>query len=192
MASPELQKFLETLRSNDPCAIDDLLRQLDPYLRKIIRLRLIDGRLRRVVDTTDVFDSLLKDFLAQKEKDGPPVETSAGLHAYLAAAVHHKIQTRARKERRHAGSLPPGWEPVSPEAPPARQIEDHDFTETIRARLAEDTRLLFNLKTQGLSWTEIAQKVGGTPDALRMRLNRAVVQILRELGWEDASYDGRG
>jgi DNA-directed RNA polymerase specialized sigma24 family protein len=190
MSSPELQKFLETLHSDDPHAVEVLLRQLDPFLKRIIRLRLIDGRLRRVVDTTDVFDSLFKDFLARKPSDGSSVESPAGLQAYLAAAVHHKIQTRARKERRHAGSLPPDWEPVSPEAPPARALEARDLAEAIRARLAEDTRLLFNLKAQGLSWTEIATRVGGTSDALRMRLNRAVALILRELGWEDVRHVG--
>jgi hypothetical protein len=42
--------------------------------------------------------------------------------------------------------------------------------------------LLFDLKAQGLTWQEVAAKVGGRADALRMRLNRAVAAVLTELG----------
>jgi hypothetical protein len=191
MATAELQQFLGTLRSSDPRAVEELLRQLDPFLRKVIRLRLIDGRLRRVMDTTDVFHSLLKDFLSQPspsangavgENDSSTGNISAGLSAYLAAAVRHKIATRTRKERRHAGSLPPEWEPTSPDRPPGRQVEDQDFAEAIRKRLSEGQRVLFNLKAKGLTWPEIARSVGGRADALRMRLTRALAVILGELG----------
>jgi DNA-directed RNA polymerase specialized sigma24 family protein len=107
---------------------------------------------------------------------------------YLAAAVRHKIQTRTRKERRHAGSLPDDLEPVSPEPQAAQQAEDQDFCQAIRARLSGEKRLLFDLKSQGLTWTEISEKIGGQPDALRMRLSRAVAAVLGELGQEELSH----
>jgi DNA-directed RNA polymerase specialized sigma24 family protein len=182
MPSPELQQFLDVLRSDDQPAIESLLDQLDPFFRKIIRLRLIDGRLRRVLDTTDIFQSLLKDFLTQKQGDAAAGQASSGLAAYLTAAVHHKIQTRTRKERRHAGSLDSTWGPTSREPAVVEQIEDRDFHQAVRTRLPEATRLLFDLKMQGLTWTEIASQVGGNPDALRMRLRRTVAAVLAELG----------
>jgi RNA polymerase sigma factor (sigma-70 family) len=187
MATPELQEFLAVLRSGDPQAVDDLLRQLDPFLRRIIRQRLIDGRLRRVMDTGDIFQSLLKDFLSQR-KSSDPGEASAELRAYLAAAVHHKIQTRARKERRSVGSLPGDWEPVSREPPASERVEEQDLSRTILARLPEEKRRLFDLKRQGLTWAEIAKKVGGKPDALRMGLNRAIASVLSELRYEDSGH----
>jgi DNA-directed RNA polymerase specialized sigma24 family protein len=188
MAGPELPEFLHILQSGDQQAIAALLRELDPFLRKIIRLRLVDGRLRRVVDTTDIFDSLLKDFLARKTVGQAPAETAAGLRAYLAAAVHHKIQTRARKERRHAGRLPHNWEVPDPETTPSVRVEAEDFHEAVRERLSAQTQRLFDLKTRGLSWNEIAAQVGGSPDALRMRLTRAVAAALSGLGCNGANH----
>jgi len=178
MPSTELQQFLVTLQSGDRDAVDEMLRQFEPFLRRIIRLRLIDGRLRRVMDTADVFQSLLKDFLEQHH---PSVETLAGLDAYLANAVRYKIQTRLRKERRHAGSLPEECEPTQVEPSAARQTEDQDWYQAIRARLPAQTQLLLDLKAQGLTWPEIAEKVGGRTDALRMQLTRALAPILRQL-----------
>jgi RNA polymerase sigma-70 factor (ECF subfamily) len=191
MVSTEVQELLETLRTGDAHAVEALLRQIDPFLRKVIRQRLIDGRLRRVLDTTDVFHSVVKDFLARPHADASAVATgshdlsrltaSAALGAYLAAAVHHKIQTRWRKEKRYAGSLNPEWEPASPDASPSHVIQEQDFKEAVRARLSNDRQRLFDLKTQGLTWDEIAERVGGRADALRMRLTRSVAAILREL-----------
>jgi DNA-directed RNA polymerase specialized sigma24 family protein len=178
MPSAELQQFLATLRGGDSQAVDEMMRQLDPFLRRIIHLRLIDGRLRHITDTADIFQSLLKDFLSQ---DHPSVETSAGLRAYLATAVHYKIQTRKRKERRHGGHLPDGWETVSSESPAGGHADDQDLCRVIRSRLPEVARRLFDLKAQGLTWAEIAAQVGGQSDALRMQLTRALAPILSEL-----------
>ena len=163
-------------------AVEAMLQELDPFLRRVIRLRLLDGRLRRAVDTTDILQSLLKDFLRQPAAGEPAETSSAQLCAYLAAAVRHKVQTRLRKERRHAGSLPEEWEPASPEPDVGKRVEDQDFAEAIRSRLDESARLLLDLKAQGLTWQEVAAKVGGRADALRMRLNRAVAAVLTELG----------
>ena len=101
MPTPELQEFFAKIQGADEGAVEAMLQELDPFLRRVIRLRLLDGRFRRAVDTTDILQS---------------------------------------------------------------------------------TRLLFDLKAQGLTWHEVAAKAGGRADALRMRLNRAVAAVLTELG----------
>jgi DNA-directed RNA polymerase specialized sigma24 family protein len=184
MAAQELQQFLATLRSGDRQAVNRVLEKFGPFFRKTIRLRLIDKRLRRVMETTDVFNSLLKDFLAQ---DHPPAETSAGLCAYLAAAVHHKILTRTRKERRHAGSLPHGWDAANAAETPAQEVDHRDFSEFIRGQLSEFDRRLLDLRQSGQTWPEITDEVGGNSDALRMRLRRAVAAVLGGAGHSELS-----
>jgi DNA-directed RNA polymerase specialized sigma24 family protein len=185
MPSLELQEFFAALRSGDPQTVESLLNQLDPSLRRIIRARLLDARVRSVADTSDIFQSLLKDFLFQKESQRSPSESSAGMYAYLAAAASHKIQAKLRKERRRAGNPADNFEPVSQEPPPTKPFEDGDFVEAVRDRLGEDRRRLFDLAMQGLTWTEISAIVGGKPDALRMRLRRGIASALSELGEEE-------
>jgi RNA polymerase sigma factor (sigma-70 family) len=181
MPAPEFPESLAHFRTGDPQAIEDYLRRIDPFLRQVIRLRLIDSRLRRVLDTSDILQSLLKDFLSRKQNDTPPVGATGGLRAYLVAAAHKKILARLRKECRHLGSLPRDWDAVSPEPSPAQQAEQRDLYQVVRARLPEDRRLLFDLCAQGLTWPEIARQVGGKPNALRVRLSRAVRTILNDL-----------
>ena len=178
--TPELQEFFAVIQGDDEQALEKMLQELDPFLRRLIRLRLRDGRLRRTVDTTDILHSLLEDFLRQPAAGEPAETSSAELSAYLAAAVRHKVQTRLRKERRHAGSLPLDWDPASRGPDICKRVEDQDFAAAIRGRLDASTCLLLDLKAQGLTWPEIAAQVGGRADALRMRLNRAVAALLDE------------
>jgi DNA-directed RNA polymerase specialized sigma24 family protein len=187
MIAPELQKFFAVLRGGDREALGQMLREHGRFLQSVIRLRLLDGRLRRVMDTDDVFQSLLKDFLSRKEGQLPTPDAESQMRAYLSAAAHHKIEMRARKERRNLGGLPDGCEPVSPEPAADRGVEGRDFLQAVRSRLSEENRRLFDLKAQGLTWPEIAAQVGGLPDALRMRLSRAVAAVMAELGQEGSN-----
>jgi DNA-directed RNA polymerase specialized sigma24 family protein len=181
MPTPELQEFFAKIQGSDEAAVQAMLQEMDPFLRRVIRMRLLDGRLRRTVDTTDILQSLLKDFLRQPAAGDPAETSSAKLCAYLAAAVRHKVQTKWRKERRHAGSLPEECEPASPEPDVGKHVDDQDFAAAIRSRLDESARLLFDLRAHGLTWQEVAAKVSGRADALRMRLNRSVAVALTEL-----------
>ena len=49
-------------------------------------------------------------------------------------------------------------------------------------RLDPGERRLAELRSQGLEWAEIAAEVGGTPGALRKKLERARHRIEEELG----------
>ena len=187
MPAPEFPEFLADFRTGDPQAIEDFLRDIDPFLRQIIRLRMIDSRLRRVLDTSDILQSLLKDFLSRKQNDTPPGGATGGLRAYLVAAAHKKILARLRRECRQLGSLPDDWDAVSPEPSPAQQAEQRDLYQVVRARLSEDKRRLFDLCAQGLTWPEIAQQVSGKPNVLRVRLRRAIMAILSDLKGEESS-----
>jgi DNA-directed RNA polymerase specialized sigma24 family protein len=114
MASRELQEFFAALRRGDPQTVESLLNRLEPSLRRIIRVRLRDARVRRVADTSDIFQSLLKDFLIQPESQQSPSESSAGLSAYLGAAACHKIRAKLREEHQTVGSPANDFEPVRP------------------------------------------------------------------------------
>ena len=60
----------------------------------------------------------------------------------------------------------------------------------IMARSLSDLQVMEipELMLGGLTWTEIAGRVGGQADALRMRLSRAVATVLSELGHKKLSH----
>jgi DNA-directed RNA polymerase specialized sigma24 family protein len=180
MREAGFQKFVEILRNGDAEAVDRLLADLDPFLRRAIRMRLCDRRTRRVVDTSDILQSLLKDYLSREGTDAGAA-SSRRLHAYLTAAAKYKIGSKTRKERRRTADFDDVLEPVSPEPTPSRQAEDRDFINAVRSRLDEGNRRLFDLSQQGRTWRQIAIEVGGNPDTLRIQLRRSVAAALAEI-----------
>jgi RNA polymerase sigma factor (sigma-70 family) len=188
MDSPELQNFLAELRSGDPQVVGGLLRQLDPFLCRVIRMHLQGGRLRHVLETADILQSLLTDFLTRREGGKGVADVQGGLDAYLAAAVRNKVQTRMRKERRHAGSLPQGWERDDPKLNPTKEAEERDLFAAVRGRLTEEKRQLFDLKARGLTWAEVSEQSGDRPNTLRIRLRRAVTAVLHDFAHGNSAH----
>jgi hypothetical protein len=43
------------------------------------------------------------------------------------------------------------------------------------------------LRREGLEWQDIARRLDGNADALRMRLGRAIERVAQELGLEETS-----
>jgi DNA-directed RNA polymerase specialized sigma24 family protein len=185
MASAELQDFFAVLRGGDQESVGRLLDEVEPFLRRVIHLRLLDGRLGHITDTTDVLQSLLRDFLVQAVCDHEEVPAGGGLRAYLAAAVRYKILRRLRDESRHTGGLPEGCRPVSPEPSPDRLAEFRDLLDVIRARLPERSQRLLGLRAQGRTWAEIADHEGGEHNVLRIRLARDMAGVLDRLDLTD-------
>jgi|HubBroStandDraft_6_1064221.scaffolds.fasta_scaffold38843_2 DNA-directed RNA polymerase specialized sigma24 family protein len=178
MESDGFSKFPGNIDSE---SVDQAIMRLEPWLRRVIRLRLTGGRLRRLADTSDVFQSLLKDFLSRKEIPEVSAVHGPSLRRYLVGAVRNKVKARLRKEQRNAGSLGAYPEPVSADSDPQRVVAEWDFVDALRSRLTDEDRRLFEFKREGLTWPQIATMVGGQSDALRMRLRRSVAAAIVEL-----------
>jgi hypothetical protein len=189
MRGAGIQEFIEILQTGDAQAVNRLLADFDPFLRRAIRLRLLDRRARRIVDTADILQSLLKDFLAREGADGVTA-SSEKFRAYLTAAVHYKVSAMMRKERLRIADLGNVAEPISLEPPPDKPVDDRDLLDAIRRRLDERDRRLFDLSHQGHTWRQIANQIGGHPDSLRIQLRRSIAAALAEVRHGDPSHAG--
>ena len=65
---------------------------------------------------------------------------------------------------------------------PSRIAIGRETWDAFRGRLTPEERRLADLRSQGCEWAEIAQELGGTPQARRKQLTRAVDRAARELG----------
>jgi len=173
--------FLKIPGCSDPQSVEQSIAELEPWLRRVIRLRLNGGRLRRLADTGDVFQSLMRDFVSRKAAVRPPTVYGPSLKRYLVGAVRNKIRARLRKERRNLGSLGEYPEPLSREVDPPQNVAERDFVEAIHSRLNGEDRQLFELRREGFTWPQVAMMIGGRSDALRMRLRRSVAAVIVEL-----------
>src|SRR5262245_31879089 len=114
--------LLAAVRQGDAAAAENLIHRYESILRRLVRLRLTDPKLRRVFDSIDICQSVLADFLAAAERPDFQVNGEKHLISLLAKMAAHKIIDRARHEARNAGSLPSGWDPVADTPPPSQTV----------------------------------------------------------------------
>jgi RNA polymerase sigma factor (sigma-70 family) len=180
------------VRAGDAQAATDLVRQYEPTIRVIVRRRLTDPAMRRLLDSTDICQSVLGNFLVRAAAGQFDLETPDQLLRLLATMARNKLASHARKQRAqrrdpaHTGL--PG-ESVSqyadPQPSPSEVVATTELLHEVRRRLSPDERRLVELRAQNYSWAEIAEQVDGRPDALRMQLTRAVTRVVQELGLEE-------
>jgi RNA polymerase sigma-70 factor (ECF subfamily) len=183
MEKENFAKFLVAVRAGDAQAAEELVRRYEPYLRRVIRLRLDDPRLRRVLDSVDVCQSILAVFFAEAAYGRFELQTPEQLGSLLTRMAINKLIAEARSNHRHQGGLPDEWDPADPRPSAEQRAADRDLLEAVRARLTPHERTLFEQsKVHGRTWEAIAQEMGESASALRLCLARARARVRRELG----------
>jgi RNA polymerase sigma-70 factor (ECF subfamily) len=186
MDRPDFDEFLMALRGGDGQAAAELVRRFEPYLRKIIRMRLTDPCLRRVFDSVDICQSVLGEFFVRMADGSFQFENPDRLRALLVTMALNKLIARARHERRHGGGIPEESELLEVRPQPDEQVLMRDLVQTIRDRLSARECRLLEQRLDGLTWPEIAAADGGRADALRIMCARAVARIRRQFEQEPA------
>ena len=182
--------LIARVRSGDADAASELVRQYEPAIRRSLRLRL-DARLRRVSDTMDLTQAVLCSFFVRAASGQYELDTPEQLLKLLATMARHKLtkarrdQFRARRDIRRVGNAE--VHDLAGEATsPSQQVAAKEMLAEVHRRLSDDERKLVELRHQGGDWAGIAAELGGSPEALRKKLTRAVARVAGELGLDDA------
>jgi RNA polymerase sigma-70 factor (ECF subfamily) len=188
--APDFAEFVRRLRDGDEDAARELLRLYEPTIRRVVRLRLRDPKLRRVIDSSDICQSVFASFFVRAAAGGYDLERPDQLLRLLATIARNRLGRHANRERagrRDQRRIDPAA--VLEECPaagdsPSRQTSAAELVQEAQRRLTPHERGLLERRNQGLEWAEIADELGGSPDGLRVRLGRAVARIRRQLGLE--------
>lgn len=184
--------LIERIRAGDAEAAAELVRQNEPLIRREVRLHLEDQRLARRFDSMDVCQSVLASFFVRTAAGQYDLEQPAQLVRLLVTMVRNKLASAARREnrqRRDQRRTTDGEAELanvkdkSPE--PGDVLADRELLERFRGQLSDEERQLVDLRAEGLGWAEIAVRLGGSPQARRMQLSRAVQRSVRTLGLDD-------
>jgi RNA polymerase sigma-70 factor (ECF subfamily) len=185
-------EFLRRIRAGDGTAAEELVRKYEPLIRREVRLRLEDRRLGRLFDSMDICQSVMKSFFVRSAAGQYELADPAELVRLLVTMTRNKLASEARRQhrqrrdqRREAGD-PAALEGVrEPDPSPSRVIADRDLLAEVRRRLSAEERELADLRGQGLTWEEVAGRVGGTAQARRVQLARALDRVTGSLGIDD-------
>jgi RNA polymerase sigma-70 factor (ECF subfamily) len=179
------------VRRGDDAAASELVRRYEPAIRRAVRFRLTDQRLRRTCDSMDVCQSVLLSFFVRAASGQYDLDTPDQLLKLLTAMARNKLlnqarhQHAARRDTRLVDDEIEDRQLIAGDACPSRQVEARELLDEVHRRLSPDERQLVELRNQGHDWAAIAAQVGGTPANLRQKLHRAIARLTRQLGLED-------
>jgi RNA polymerase sigma-70 factor (ECF subfamily) len=186
-----ITELILRLRAGDARAAEELVRDYESVLRVAIRARLTDPTLTRLMDSGDVCQSVLASFFARAAAGQFDLDSPAQLVGLLTRMAHNKLvsrarySTRARRDgRRVVAGTAVGAAP-SREPQPDAVAAGRDLLRELHRRLGPLERAIADLRMAGRSWDEIAASVGGTPQARRKQLRRAVAAVSEQLGLDD-------
>jgi RNA polymerase sigma-70 factor (ECF subfamily) len=187
--------LIQRVRKGDGAAAAELVRRYEPAIRRAVRFRLTDPRLRRTLDSMDVCQSVMASFFVRAASGQYDLDTPEQLLRLLTTMARNKLLNSARHEHatRRDNRLVTddiADHDVPAAAPsPVQQAEARELLAEVHKRLAPDEMELVRLRNEGHDWNAIAAKVGGNAAALRQKLHRALARLSEQFGLEEGSEE---
>lgn len=183
--------FIRRIREGDEEAAGELVRRYEAEIRLEVRswLRLRNPALRRVFDSMDICQSVLASFFARAAIGEYDLDEPSQLIRLLVGMARNKVAEQARHHQRQRRDvrrtgdvdLEGGMIPHT-QATPSRLASGRELLEKLRQRLSEEERSIADLRAKGHDWASVASHLGGTAEARRKQLARAVARVEDELG----------
>ena len=183
--------LLEQVRNGDQEAASRLVEEFEPVVRRELRFRLRDNRARLELDSMDISQSVLSNFFVRVATRQYDLNEPVDLVKLLATMTRNKVaeklrnQHRQRRDSRRTVLGVEGMALASADPTPSRVLAGKEILKLVRRSLSGEERRLVDLRAQGLSWEEIADSLGGSADARRKQMARAIDEIVHKLGLEE-------
>jgi RNA polymerase sigma-70 factor (ECF subfamily) len=195
MPEDTFAEFVRRIRAGEPDAAAELVRRFEPLIRREVRLRLEDPRLGRLFDSMDICQSVLASFFVRTAAGQYDLDRPEQLVKLLVTMARHKLasaarrQHRQRRDQRRVAGTDDLAQVAASDPSPSEVVAGRELLSRFRACLSPEERQVADLRAEGLGWAEVAARLGGTPQARRMQLTRAVERVTRQLGLDDDSHE---
>ena len=124
--------------AGDQSAAVELVRRYEPAVRRVVRLQMRDPRLRRILDSMDVCQSVLASFFLRAATGQYDLNQPAQLLRLLAVMARNKVASQARtsyvtrRERPFFGAEEAWTTALAPGPGPDRQAAWKDLLQEVR------------------------------------------------------------
>jgi RNA polymerase sigma-70 factor (ECF subfamily) len=188
----QFRDLIRRVRDRDPEAARELVRRYESAIRRVVRIRLRDAGMRRLLDSTDICQSVLASFFVRTALGQYEVDSPEQLVNLLTAIARNKMTNQAsrlrakrRDIRRDAAGDDRTPQVLDDASDPSEQASARELLDKVRDNLDASERYLAEQRALGRSWQELADELGGTDVALRKKLTRALDRVMAGLGLGD-------
>lgn len=184
----QFRALLAQVRAGDQEAAASLVKLYEPEIRRAARLRLTDPKLRRMVDSMDICQSVFGRFFRAASDASFALEDSQQLLALLTTMIRNRVIDEHRRQsaaKRESGSDANPIEVLDQltdeTAGPRTTAIAREMLAAIRSRLTSEELLIADHRHAGMTWEQIAEKLQQSPEVIRKRLERALQRVREEL-----------
>ncbi|HEY4260195.1 MAG TPA: sigma-70 family RNA polymerase sigma factor [Schlesneria sp.] len=181
--------LMNRIRRGDEEAARELVRRYESELRVIARVRLTDKRVRRLIDSMDICQSIFANFFARVATGQFQLDSPAALLKLLSAMVRNKATDHVRRllaDKRGSDSIRTESIDLSQIAEDTtrscRAAENQELLLEILKRFTAEEQQIASLRRDGLTWDEISETLNMSAESLRKKFARAVDRVMNELG----------
>jgi DNA-directed RNA polymerase specialized sigma24 family protein len=176
--------LIRLARCGDEDAAAKLTREFEPFLRRFVRFRMRSRsdhhRLRPELDSADICQSILKSLFVGLRRGRFELNQPEQLHKLLSAMVRLKVANRARRLNvtlREVLEEDATRQQADAGSGPEKAVDDKELLDMILKQFSPDELDLLIRRLDDQAWPAIAKVVGGTAEALRKKLARAVERV---------------
>jgi RNA polymerase sigma-70 factor (ECF subfamily) len=179
------------VRAGSQDAAAELVQRYGEEIHRYVHYRLTDPRLRALVDSLDICQSVLGNFFLRLSTGELRLDDSRQLMGLLAVMARHKLCDVARKQGawRRQGFRDATRDqdalrsiPQAGGGDPADAMAEREILDAVCQKLSDDEQKMVTMRLAGCDWAEIAMQCQATPEAARKRMTRALDRAARELG----------
>src|SRR5262249_44025365 len=95
--APSFEELIRLVRAGDQAAAQELVQRYEGAIRRAARVQLGDARLRRLLDSTDICQSVLASFFLRAALGQYDLAKPQQLVKLLVVMAHNKVIDAARK-----------------------------------------------------------------------------------------------
>lgn len=190
LTDAEFNTLMAQTRAGDEHAARELVRLYEPEIRRAARVRLTDPKLRRVVDSIDICQSVFGRFFKNATNGAFEIESSQQLLGLLVTMTRNRVidihREQSAQKRRPGADEDSGFtydtDGLVYDSPgPRTAAAAKEMLSDVRSRLKPHELQIADRRTAGDSWANIAKDLGENVDVLRKRLERALARVRDEV-----------
>lgn len=175
-------EFLARVRAGDAKAEQELWELYYPAIRREVQARLYHKGVRRVVGSSDICQIAFHSFYLRVRQGRFELKNVRDLLKLLCKMAQNKLYQEVARALAVTNNPGPFVSidqvtSVAKGPTPSERFALRDQAAHFLGQLPELEQRLANLYFSGYTWEEIASQLGGKPDALRIRLMRALKRI---------------
>ena len=180
--------LIRGIRAGDEQAATQMVRQHEQVIRRQVMMHLTDPKLCRLFGASDIVQMVLASFFIRAAAGQYDLNSPEHLVKLLVRMTRNKIASLARKQRARPADQrrveASGLEEkvLAPAPGPSTVVAQRELLQEVQRRLSAQEQQLVSLRIEGHAWPAIAEQLGGTPEARRMQLTRALDRVEQQLG----------